>query len=85
MKLANQLHFERGFLPGFPNRGRLKRFSVVDESARKRPAVGRVFPLNHHDARIARLAFELDDDVHRKIGISGGIHMYARNFAQGNQ
>ena len=82
MELTNQLHVERGFLLCFSNCGCFECFSVIDESAWRRPAMWRVFPLDHHNALIARLALELEDDVHHKIRVSGGLHLFARFFVK---
>jgi hypothetical protein len=62
-ELADELDVERGLLVGFAHRGRLERLAVVDETARQRPAGGRVLAFDEDDAPALSAFHDLDDDV----------------------
>ncbi len=64
-QLPDELDVEGGLLAGLSDRGRLKRFAVIDEAAREGPAGGRVLALDEDAAAAPAAVHDLDDDVDR--------------------
>src|SRR6185295_7461264 len=64
--LLDQLDVEPGFFLRLAYGCIFRRFAVVDEAARERPAVRRILALDEDDVSGA----DLDDDVRRRGGIS---------------
>jgi len=75
-ELTEKLDVERGLLAGLPDRGRLERFAIVDESARQRPAGRRILALDEDDAAAPPAVRDLDDDVdgRERIAVVGASH-----------
>ena len=80
-ELADELDIERGLLAGLADGGRLQGLAVVDETARQRPAGGRVLALDEDDAPAPSALHDLDDDVDGGEGVSelGAGHRDARS------
>jgi len=60
VKLAEQLHVQGGFLPGFADGGRFQGLSIIDIPARQGPAVGRVATLDQNDPRLLEFYDNID-------------------------
>jgi len=81
VELAAELDVERRLLAGFPDRGRLERFAVVDEAAGQGPAGRGVLALDEDDAPPFPAVHGFDDDVDGGHGIAEFLtaHLAARS------
>jgi len=70
VELAAELDVERCLLARFPDRGRLERLAVIDETAGQGPTGRGVLALDEDDAPPFPAGHDLDDDVDGGHGVS---------------
>ena len=65
-ELLEEVHPQRGFLPGFPAGGIFERLPIFNESSRNCPPRRRIFPFDENDP-----IRDLDNDINRHERVAG--------------
>jgi hypothetical protein len=81
VELAEEFDVERCLLAGFPDRGRLERLAVIDESAGQGPTGRGILAFDEDDTPLFSAGHHLDDDVDGGHGIAEllTVHLAARS------
>jgi hypothetical protein len=73
VELPQPRQLQSRLLQGFPSRGILQRLPVIHEPAGKRPAQGRVAPLDEKDPLPSGRLAAPDDDIHGQVRIPSDL------------